>query len=358
MARPARRLQPARPARAVVYCRVSTDEQGDSGLGLEAQEADLPPLGRLRGVEVVAVTSTSAPAPGPRPTGPDSRPRWSCWRPGGGRAGLRQARPGDPPPAWPPRPPRPGRGARLRPDPAGRRPRHLHPDRPGDPRHPVGGGRAGTGADPPAHQGGAGRQARPRAAAGAGAAPRPRPRRWIVEQVERHGRSRKGLAADLNAPGRAHRHRPGPLAPVDDRRRARVSRLRAGAVCRPHPRRGGRVGVAARPGFQPRSPGLSLPPGHRPWPPPPRPRRRRPLLPARPGSSPRGACYMGNVRTARSRSRRCTIRAIRKPTSGYSHGRRRVASSRSGNSSAGVPLAPSSPRRSPGCPAASSARTA
>ncbi len=55
MARPIRRPQPARPTRAVVYCRVSTDEQGDSGLGLEAQEAACRAWAQFKGVEVLAV---------------------------------------------------------------------------------------------------------------------------------------------------------------------------------------------------------------------------------------------------------------------------------------------------------------
>ena len=46
-----------RPARAVVYCRVSTDEQGDSGLGLEAQEQACRRWAAYRAVDVVAVTT-------------------------------------------------------------------------------------------------------------------------------------------------------------------------------------------------------------------------------------------------------------------------------------------------------------
>jgi DNA invertase Pin-like site-specific DNA recombinase len=57
MARPARRAQPTRPARAVIYCRVSTEEQGDSGLGLEAQEATCRRWADFKEVEVVAVTT-------------------------------------------------------------------------------------------------------------------------------------------------------------------------------------------------------------------------------------------------------------------------------------------------------------
>jgi DNA invertase Pin-like site-specific DNA recombinase len=55
MVRPARRQPPARPTRAVIYTRVSTDEQGDSGLGLEAQEADCRRWADYRAVEIVAV---------------------------------------------------------------------------------------------------------------------------------------------------------------------------------------------------------------------------------------------------------------------------------------------------------------
>jgi DNA invertase Pin-like site-specific DNA recombinase len=55
MARPARRQPPTRPTRAVLYLRVSTDEQGDSGLGLEAQEAACRRWAEYKGVEVVAV---------------------------------------------------------------------------------------------------------------------------------------------------------------------------------------------------------------------------------------------------------------------------------------------------------------
>jgi DNA invertase Pin-like site-specific DNA recombinase len=49
--------RPVRPGRAVVYCRVSTDEQGDSGLGLEAQEASCRRWAAYRGVAVVAVAT-------------------------------------------------------------------------------------------------------------------------------------------------------------------------------------------------------------------------------------------------------------------------------------------------------------
>lgn len=59
MARPARRQPPTRPTRAVIYCRVSTDEQADSGLGLglEAQEAACRAWAAYRGVEVIAVVA-------------------------------------------------------------------------------------------------------------------------------------------------------------------------------------------------------------------------------------------------------------------------------------------------------------
>jgi DNA invertase Pin-like site-specific DNA recombinase len=202
MARPPRRLQPARPARAVVYCRVSTDEQGDSGLGLEAQEAACRRWADFKVVEVVAVTHDVCSGARP-PTNRD----------GFGRAlELLEAGQADALVC-----------AKL--DRATRRQRGLLDlldlaeahgfalvllDVDLDTSTPI--GRAILGilsvvAELEREQ----TRQRTRAALaakrargqrqGPGPLLDPDRRRWIVDQVERHGGSRKGLAAELNAAG-------------------------------------------------------------------------------------------------------------------------------------------------------------
>jgi DNA invertase Pin-like site-specific DNA recombinase len=199
MARPPRRLQPARPARAVVYCRVSTDEQGDSGLGLEAQEAACRRWADFKVVEVVAVTHDVCSGARP-PTNRDGFGRALELLEAGQADALVCAKL--------------DRATRRQRDPLDLAEAHgfalvlLDVDL--DTSTPI--GRAILGilsvvAELEREQ----TRQRTRAALaakrargqrqGPGPLLDPGRRRWIVDQVERHGRSRKGLAAELNEAG-------------------------------------------------------------------------------------------------------------------------------------------------------------
>jgi DNA invertase Pin-like site-specific DNA recombinase len=202
MARPARRGQPTRPACAVVYCRVSTDEQGDSGLGLEAQEAACRRWADFKEVEVVAVTSDVC--SGARP--PADRDGFAA------ALALLETGAADALVC-----------AKL--DRATRRQRGLLDlldlaeahgfalvllDVDLDTSTPIGRAILGILSVVAELEREQTRQRTKAALAakrargqrqGPGPLLDPDRRRWIVEQVERHGRSRKGLAAELNATG-------------------------------------------------------------------------------------------------------------------------------------------------------------